>query len=142
MPPENLSRKVGRRAPPACQNPDPPGAYLWGGRPVRYNYARIGARLGTVPDSHLAVEISAPGSLVSEQRRRLGIPRYSPVRALRPWLGRIPDRALARHFSIHAATITRERNRLGIPPADRVAANADARLRSYIEAMNREDQEP
>lgn len=134
---ENCSRKRrGRRPPPVCPNPDPPGAYVWGARAVRYNYARIAARLGQAPDTHLAAEISAPSSEVSRVRKQLGIPRYSPVAHLRPFLGKVPDRKLARHFSVAAATITKERKRLGIPPADRKAANAEERLRSYLEALN------
>lgn len=103
---------------------------------MRYNYARIAARLGKAPDSHLAMEISAPGPEVSRVRKQLGIPRYSPVAQLHPFLGKVPDRRLARHFSMAPATVSRERNRLGIAPADLRAANAQARLRAYIEALN------
>ncbi len=104
---------------------------------MRYNYARIAARLGQAPDSHLAVEISAPGTEVSRVRKGLGIPRYSPVTQLRSFLGRVPDRRLARHFDVAPATISNERNRLGIAPANLKAANAENRLRSYLEALDK-----
>lgn len=103
---------------------------------MRYNYARIAARLGKALDSHLAAEISAPSYLVSEMRKRLGIPRHSPVARLHPFLGKVPDRRLARHFSMAPATVSKERNRLGIAPANLKAANAEARLRAYVEALN------
>ena len=103
---------------------------------MRYNYARIAGRLGKAPDSHLAVEISAPSSEVGRVRKQLGIPRYSPVAHLRSLLGKVPDRKLARHFSMAPATISRERNRLGIAPANLKKANAEDRLRSYVAALD------
>lgn len=119
-----------------CLDPDLPGAYVWGKRAVRYNYARIAARLGKAPDSHLAVEISAPASEVSRVRKQLGIARFSPVTQLCSFLGKIPDRRLARHFGVAPATVSKERKRLGIPAANLKAANAEDRLRSYLDALN------
>lgn len=105
---------------------------------MRYNYARIAARLGTTTDTALAKEISAPVQQVRKQRLRLGIERYSPVKRMHHLLGKLPDRELARRFGVAAATVSSYRKRHGIPPADLKAANAQKRLQSYLESLDKQ----
>lgn len=116
--------------------PSPPGRYRWGDRWVKYDYARIAARLGKAPDLQLAKEIGCHATTIKRMREGLGLPKYDRSDQLVPYLGRISDRKLARHFGVHARTVKKRREALGIPPIDQKSTRAQSRLRSYVEALD------
>ncbi len=75
---------------------------------------------------------------VMKLRHQLGIPKYDRVAPVAHLIGRVPDARLARRVGCWPATITKRRRQMGLPPANRKKANADALLRQYVDALNKE----
>ena len=84
----------------------------------RHRYDRIVARLGTVPDRVLAVEVGSSKGLVCRLRLLFGIPRFDPLRGFEGSLGSVPDRRIARAAGVSRSTVFRRRRALGVPAFD------------------------
>lgn len=131
-PAENLSRQAG-------DEPSPPGRYKFAGRIYRYDYGRIVARLGKVPDAALAREISMPSTAQLHRfRRQLGLPAADRAAGVLPYLGTQPDTVLARAAGCAPATIAARRRARGIPKYHGSKRRADDLLREYVKQLEAE----
>jgi hypothetical protein len=93
--------------------------------PIMWTEDMIG-KLGTATDREVAAELGIKPSSVADKRRNLGIPPFTPPRAVQPgrhWepedlarLGQVSDRSLAKELRLSSSTVAHKRQSLGIAP--------------------------
>ena len=121
---KKLKRKLKKRASKLKKS-----VSSWDGQPVSQTFLpdALIARLGTIPDAHLAREFGVGATTVSRARRRKGIPNNkssvhsSVLVTVREMIldSRLLDTEIARELGISTNVVFTQRRKMGLEPLDR-----------------------